>query len=48
MTATIFELIICHTCQNKQRKNDTYIRWEGSIYCDNCWEKYLVLIDEEM
>jgi len=45
MTATIIELIICHTCQDKQKKNDSYVRWEGSIYCESCFDKYLELID---
>ncbi|MEK5071696.1 hypothetical protein [Sporosarcina sp. FSL K6-1508] len=48
MTAIIIELIICHTCQEKQREKDNYTKWEGSIYCEKCWDRYLDLIDEEI
>jgi len=43
--AKIYQLIICHTCQKKIKKEDIYTEWERSIYCEKCFDLYLKLIE---
>ena len=54
MSAVVVQLIICGTCQKKLRTHKTrnkftppegYTVWEGSVYCDSCFTKYLEMVD---
>ncbi len=38
-------LIICHTCHERIKSNENYTVWEGSIYCETCFDIYMELVD---
>lgn len=43
MKTTVHNLIICHTCHHRV-KDEVYIEWENSIYCDSCFELYKEMV----
>ena len=47
MAAKIFHLLFCHTCHKRLKINDSYTVFEGSNYCDTCFEQYLYMTQEE-
>lgn len=42
----IVPLILCHVCHKKVKPNEHYTKWEGSVYCDPCFDVYVELLDE--
>lgn len=43
--AIIYYLTICHTCHHVIQKNQAVTIWEGSNYCDSCFDEYLELVE---
>ena len=43
--ATVYKLVICFDCHYRLKNNDIFTTWEGRVYCDRCFEKYLESIE---
>lgn len=43
MTAKVHQLVICHMCHH-QIKDEVFTEWEGSVYCEPCFELYKELV----
>ena len=44
MCATIISLVFCNTCHKRIKTKESYTKWEGSIYCEPCFEDYLDMV----
>lgn len=44
MAAQIISLTFCNTCHKRIKKKEAFTQWEGSIYCDSCFEEYLDMV----
>ncbi len=40
----VVQLTICHTCHTHIKTNESFTEWEGSIYCESCFELYQELV----
>lgn len=45
--AKVYTLAICHTCHRVIKKDEHYVPWENSLYCEPCFDEYLELIEPE-
>lgn len=47
MSGVVISLMFCNTCHKRIKQEEPHMRWEGSLYCEPCFEDYLEMVSPE-